>query len=76
MTEYTIEQRIIYRLVEQHCTMPDGELFSGFLSANAAAMRYLAEIGLLVISREGGRGAAGTLHDLPPELYDLGDFEG
>lgn len=43
----------LYWMVVQHCTKPDGTLFSDFLSANADAMRILGHEGRITITNDG-----------------------
>jgi hypothetical protein len=53
-------------MVTQHCTMPDGTLDSCALSANADAMRTLADAGKLIITDEYGRRVIGKWADVKP----------
>ena len=46
-------------MVAQHCFCSDGELESMSLSANAEAMRLLAEMGRMEIIQEHGRRVIG-----------------
>ena len=50
---------IIAALVLNYCEMPDGELDSKAMSTNAAALKWLARHGQVVIEVEAGRRVIG-----------------